>query len=337
MKKVLNVMIDLETLSLSPNAAIIQIATKPFRLDGMDVEKPNGGSLDAPSLLTDVDATTCAMYNFDFDKGTIEWWSKNSLANEAFMSRYRCSNSILYALEQLSDAFKHWKDETGTDEIVVWSQGTDFDIAVIRNAYRKVFGSESSLPWKYTNTRDARTYFLEAAQIFAPNVEKPYDLIKTEGTQHHALADVEWSIKAVQWAYKKFTLLSFILTDTVHRTNQEEKDEELRPLIDAGDPVMWELKKPLVDEEAAYAKYALPAGTKFILQKKDKTTEGEDYEGTDGYAVKEVLMPPTGFIFSKEKVEEYMQPFRRLSNDEEVRYEISDAPDNTKGNDESSK
>lgn len=310
MKKLLDVMIDIETLSLSANAAIIQIAAKPFRLDGNEVilgTDKNGKDV-CDEFTIDIDATSCAMYGFDFDKCTIEWWRKNVPANEHFKSvHYACC--IAFALESFADALTSWKEVTGSDEIVVWSQGSDFDIAVLRNAFRVVFGNEDKLPWKYNNVRDARTYFLEAARLFEPDVEDPYSLIKTDGTKHDALCDCEWSIKAVQWAYKRYNVAGFILTRTIQRDDVDEKWEDLRESIENGLPVMWELKKPWCFEARADSKQYLPAGTKFILRKAD-----------DRFNVEAVAVEFNDFLLKEETIEKYFQPFRGLSKEEQKRY-----------------
>lgn len=196
-------MIDTETLSRRPNAAVIQIAAKPFRLDGEIVKNADGvGALAPECSVIEIDATSCAMYGMSFEQDTVDWWSKNTEANAHFKEREQ-AYPIAFALDHLSEMLDKWKKDSGSDEIIVWCQGTDFDIAILREAYRRVSGSEKDVPWKYRNVRDARTYFLEAARFFAPDNDKPYDLIKTGGTKHDALADCEWSIAAVQWAYKK--------------------------------------------------------------------------------------------------------------------------------------
>lgn len=196
-------MVDLETLSLRPTAAIIQIAAKPFNLDGTEVKNEDGSQLYHSYLKEDVDAASCAMYGLDFDMKTVEWWMKNTTANNHFKEPHR-SCVISDALWNLADYIKDWLDYTGSEEVIVWSQGTDFDIAILSNAYRVVLGDDR-IPWKYYNVRDARTYFLEAARIFEPNCENPNKLIETKDMKHDALADCEWSIKAVQRAFKAFS------------------------------------------------------------------------------------------------------------------------------------
>lgn len=199
MKKFLDVMIDTETLSRRPSAAIIQIAAKPFCLD----DAASGKYTPFNSIVYNINATTCAMYGMDFNTDTVRWWSKNTPANEEFKAPNNVYD-IKKALEDFAFELEVLRKENDADDLIVWCQGTDFDITLLREAYRHVFGSEDKVPWKYRNVRDARTYFLEAVRIFAPDVEKPYDLIKSDGVQHTALADCEWSIKAVQWAYHHY-------------------------------------------------------------------------------------------------------------------------------------
>lgn len=212
MKKYQDVILDTETLSKRPFAALIQIAAKPFNLDGSEVTQADGTPLTHPSFSVDIDATSCAMYGMDFEQDTVEWWSKNKPANDYFKDVHYVQQ-IRYALSDFVGQMEEWCRATGADELIVWCQGTDFDIAIMREAFRRVFGSEDKLPWKFKNVRDARTYFLEAARIFAPKVENPYDLIKTDGTQHHALADCDWSIAAVQWAYNNYCGDTFSKSD----------------------------------------------------------------------------------------------------------------------------
>lgn len=201
MKKYLNVMIDTETLSRRPSAAIIQIAAKPFMMKGGTMVDDYGNNIE---LSLNIDATSCAMYGMDFDMQTVTWWAKNTSANTKFKLQLDDPYPIEKALHKFSETLRTWLTTSGADELKVWCQGTDFDIALLREAYRTVYGSEDRLPWSYRNVRDARTYFLEAAALFAPDEPDPYELIKTDGTKHDAVADCGWSIKAVQWAYEKY-------------------------------------------------------------------------------------------------------------------------------------
>lgn len=204
MTKYLNVMIDTETLSRRPSAAIIQIAAVPFNMDGSRATTKNGDPLSAFDEY--VDATSCAMYGMAFDMETVEWWAKNTPANDCFKYKLYDEPLVIHvALDKFVAALVDWLQTSDADELKVWCQGTDFDIALMREAFRIVKGSDLDIPWKYRNVRDARTYFLEAAALFAPDDPDPYSLITIDGVKHDALADCDWSIKVVQWAYEKIT------------------------------------------------------------------------------------------------------------------------------------
>lgn len=221
MKKVLDIAIDIETLSRKPTAAIIAIAARPFYIDGWGEAGPD----DEPFYKT-VDATSCAMYGMDFDRGTVMYWSQQSKkAKDQFL--YGWSASIENALTGLKDSIEKWKTAHGTDDVRVWMQGTDFDGSILRNAYMVVFnddqsvGENESLPWKHDQLRDSRTFILEHMRRFHPN-EEPYSAIpKLEGlTKHVAEDDVKQLIHNVQFCYHEQSKADNLLL------NLNKKEEE---------------------------------------------------------------------------------------------------------------
>ena len=203
-KNILDIAIDIETLSRKPTAAIIAIAARPFYIDGWGEEaKPSG----EPFSKT-VDASSCAMYGLDFDKGTVLYWSQQSgRAKDQVL--YGWAAPIKGALEGLKDAVEKWKEIHGATCLRVWMQGTDFDGAILRNAYITVFnddkttGENESLPWKHDELRDSRTFIVEHMRRFHPEAENPYSVIPPlEGlTKHVADDDVRQLIHNVQFCW----------------------------------------------------------------------------------------------------------------------------------------
>ena len=204
MKKILDIAIDIETLSLRPTAAIISIAASPFDLDGY------GKPVESEPFFTTVDASSCAMYGLDFADGTIKWWSEQSdEAKKPFLE----GNSVPLkdALFELNQAFEVWKSEHKADGVRVWMQGTDFDGPILKNAYIVVFGEKRSkgeieaMPWRHDEVRDSRTFILEHMRLFHPNEEKPYSVIPPLGNQvkHDAYGDVMTLIHNVQFCEKE--------------------------------------------------------------------------------------------------------------------------------------
>lgn len=220
MKQVINIVVDIETLSLQSDAAIVSIAAVPFNPYG---EIPKGDEpvefgvfyVDcrdkdyAPCIITDqgyfyevVNATSCALYGMDFAKNTIEWWEKKNeetkadLLNRTPMNIGEAMNAFHNYLEGMKNAYNA--------EIKIWAQGSDFDFPILKNAFRKTM-KEAGLPWEYEMQRDARTYILEILEKFYGVEEKPYERLpklpeKYKGVSHNALYDARrtaWGIAYV--------------------------------------------------------------------------------------------------------------------------------------------
>lgn len=197
--------IDIETLSLRPTACITAISAKTFFFDGT--------TDDEYSFDCCVDATSCAMYGLTIEQKTVNWWASQS--EEA--KRYFLDNEAIKlkdALEKLAQLYHEVQEDYGCQRILVWVQGSDYDIAVLRNAFRQVFDDdERSIPWPHDCVRDARTYILSNLNFlnlrgffrgFDPgyNPERPYDILpKRPGwVKHQAGSDVDqmvWNIKCV--------------------------------------------------------------------------------------------------------------------------------------------
>ena len=88
----------------------------------------------------------------------------------------------------------------GADEVYLWAQGTDFDVAILRNIAYKY---NIPIPIKHTNYRDHRTFFLEGARMIcdAANVNfnprsayKLVDEYNGNGSAHDPVFDCKRSI-----------------------------------------------------------------------------------------------------------------------------------------------
>lgn len=197
MKKVVNIAVDIETLSKRSTAAIIGIAAKAFSLGEHKVKE---GSVFKKA----VDATSCAMLGMDFDNATVEWWSKKPTAvKEQFSYGY----SIGMTLRDLTDFVKDVKTLNDADEVIVWCQGTDFDIPILRNAFVLANNDreEKTIPWKFTNVRDSRTFIHEGVRLIDPTVDDPYLIIpeNKNWVEHDAMSDCDQLIHNVTWVNDK--------------------------------------------------------------------------------------------------------------------------------------
>lgn len=213
MKKI-NVVVDIETLSLRPDAAIISIAAVPFMLDKESLDNNDKyGYTGVPAFdemtkdiscpeeyapfYETIDATSCAMAGLAFDMDTVKFWSEMpDEAKSAIMEKPRVS--IRQALEDFVAYLENLKAQHKTDELIIWIQGSDFDLPVLKNAMYKVLGlTPETLPWKHRNIRDARTFMLESLSLVYPDtpVNELYGklLPYNELTKHNSLHDCFWT------------------------------------------------------------------------------------------------------------------------------------------------
>jgi exodeoxyribonuclease VIII len=158
-----HVLIDLETLSTKPDAAIIAIGAVAFDLPGQEI-------LDR--FYIKVDLASAMASGGIVDASTIVWWMAQS--DEA-RAEFKGKTILLpHALEQ----FTLWVEKLG-DDFCVWGNGADFDITILGQAYHRI---SDDPPWSYRNVRCFRT------------VRNTYPPVKItwEGTAHKAVDDAEW-------------------------------------------------------------------------------------------------------------------------------------------------
>lgn len=124
-----HVMVDIETLDVTPSAVILSI--------GACMMDPYGEKFYI-ELARDTQWLRTA------SKSTQEWWDQQGNMPHGTMH-------IETALLQ----FSAWLASLG-GEPIIWCKGTDFDISILTHAYRWL---RLDVPWKYNNVRDCRTVF----------------------------------------------------------------------------------------------------------------------------------------------------------------------------------
>ena len=131
----MNVMIDLETLGVSPNAAILSIGAVEFD------DKQLGKEFEVFLNVND-----CVKHGMVVEPDTVLWWMEQS--EKARLSICNGKRVLLAgALNQLVDAFE-WEGRK------VWCNGAGFDFPILDNAFRC---AGVTTPWKFWSTMDYRT------------------------------------------------------------------------------------------------------------------------------------------------------------------------------------
>jgi len=171
-----DIMIDLETLATTPNAAVLTIGAVRFDPFGDEMKEPS-----AESFYVKVDLDSCDAIGLEVSDDTLRWWSQQAqeAQDEAFGSEGR-----LPVHEAMNQLYKFcWGAKR------VWSHGAGFDVPICENIFRKV---SKAVPWNFWQVRDTRTIFDLGIENHRPDVLK-----------HHALQDAYSQAVGVQNVLKR--------------------------------------------------------------------------------------------------------------------------------------
>jgi exodeoxyribonuclease VIII len=161
-----DVMLDLETFGIGPNACVVQIGACYF-----DRETGELGE----SFKANIDARSAVKNGAVIDADTVYWWLKQSKeAIASITTEPQTPNSmefdVFYALNIFLEGAKY-----------VWSHAT-FDFVIVTNTLRRLSIKPS---FKYTAARDIRT-LVDLAGIGK--------MQNREGIHHDALDDCKFQV-----------------------------------------------------------------------------------------------------------------------------------------------
>ena len=219
----LDITLDFETCSLCPTAAVMSIGAVAWRRDNLYSPFYNlkGGKQDPLSVFScHIDLRSMFVNGFTFDEKTAAWWGTKMdeakaslLSNDSYELPCR---PIEVAVKDLFEWANDFKKEQGEQDICLWAQGADFDIAILRNICYK-FGIHTPLP--YTSFRDHRTFTYEAARLIFDSCDMPYDPSKTydmvkdykaieQGAEHDPVFDCKRSIYSTWQMMRKLACMT---------------------------------------------------------------------------------------------------------------------------------
>ena len=156
-----DIMIDLETTGVSAGCCILSIGACSLDEKYKFYKKISLDSCYAKGLLDSPE--------------TMAWWGRQTAG--ARMEAFSGTTSLLEVLGEFSDWFHRTERIAG--EAFIWGNGADFDLPILKAAYK---ACEMKEPWKPFNGRCYRTLknLPENKQILAD---------KFEGVKHSALDD----------------------------------------------------------------------------------------------------------------------------------------------------
>ncbi len=175
MNNPIHIMIDLETLSTSPRAAIIAIGAVRFDSSGLHEE--------FYERINPVDAET----NGEVSKETMQWWNKDENA-VARLEAFGGTSTLAAALYKFTDWVEQL-DPTNEDfvlkdhynSIYLWSNGADFDLPVLKFALEQV---TAEYPFNFRNHRCFRTLRTMTSPLLYSDIENKF--------KHSAIADAKF-------------------------------------------------------------------------------------------------------------------------------------------------
>lgn len=219
----LDITIDFETCSLCPTAAVMSIGAVAWKRDNetSPFYQLIDGTHDPASVFScHIDLRSMFINGFTFDERTAAWWgTKMDEAKASLLSsdsyELPC-RPIEVAVKDLFEWAHDFKKEQGEQDVCLWAQGADFDIAILRNICYK-FGIHTPLP--YTNFRDHRTFTYEAAHLICNSCDMSYDPSKTfdlvndyknieQGAEHDPVFDCKRSIYSTWQMMRKLACMT---------------------------------------------------------------------------------------------------------------------------------
>ena len=170
-----HLMVDMETMAVSPNAVVLSLGAVHFNPWGNGY----GDKIYFRINIDDQDAL-----GREVDPNTLDWWATQdpAIMEEAFSLDNRIP------LVEAIDIFH--KFAWGCD--AYWSHGATFDLVIIENLYRQL---GRPVPWNYWQLRDTRTLF-----------DLGFDPDMPKGGKHDALQDAIRQAVGVQNIYSKMKI-----------------------------------------------------------------------------------------------------------------------------------
>jgi hypothetical protein len=170
MKK--RVMIDLETMAVTKDAAIIQLGAVVFHPTTPEYMGPLVECV-GERFGVNITLESCLAAGLMTDESTTAWWERPEQI-EAFRTTQEQSMPLREALIE----FRKWcLADTDPENIEPWANGTSFDLAILETAYRKL---GIPMPWRFFNERDYRTM-----KSLWRDVKRP----EFDGVKHNATDD----------------------------------------------------------------------------------------------------------------------------------------------------
>ena len=184
-------MLDIETLGLETDAAIVSIGACFFNIETGEV---------SASFYSEVNLQSSLDAGLRMDANTVLWWLKQTKeAQEVFRNNDKAP-PLLKVLDDLSTFIvSHAEDDI--KDVKIWANSPIFDNIIVETAFKKCGLTK---PWHYSGDRCVRTILHLGKEILGINTRTQ---VPFEGTRHNAASDAAHQAKCVSVVYSAFKKL----------------------------------------------------------------------------------------------------------------------------------
>jgi hypothetical protein len=193
-----DIMLDIETLGVGTNAAIIQIGAVAFNAEGDNptlwTNSPDALASADQGIRINVDLTR-SKYPGEINASTIEWWFKQS--DEARASVFAGGPMERMGLGDALQTFVHWINRVGAgrNKVRLWSNGPTFDEMIVRQAFDR-YGMDFHQTVSFRNSRCCRTLF-DLSTGLGWNAKQAAAAAPDDIVKHDGLGDAVFQARGV--------------------------------------------------------------------------------------------------------------------------------------------
>ncbi|MCO6556040.1 3'-5' exonuclease [Gilliamella sp. BG6] len=190
------IIIDIETLDTKPTAIILSIGAFAFDRFNLNATLENmkntyfNESTSTYHFYCVCDLNNQLLYSRrTISQSTLDWWRKQPSNNHKDIFLNNGKSLILNkVLNALVNKIEEWKENN--PEIMFYFRGTDFDPVILKNAFEE-YGL--SIPWKYNQVRDIRTYIDALNRTNSGYIKEHYSSFNfmKHNALHDAMSDAE--------------------------------------------------------------------------------------------------------------------------------------------------
>lgn len=181
MPKIVDFMVDIETLATGYRAMVVSIGAVAFDLET--------GTL-GQTFYERISMRDAQRAGFVMDADTVGWWM--DLQPEALAQLRVCPREVRHVFGALSQFLTH--DRGGPIKPRVWGNGSNFDNRILREGY-DLLGIRC--PWHFRDDRDMRTYSDILQRLGCPVWKYGGPEVPPPPVRHDALDDAKYQARVL--------------------------------------------------------------------------------------------------------------------------------------------